>query len=421
MDARTIIHLNVADFAVAVERVLDARLRDRPVVIAPEGANRAAVFDMSDEAFAHGIRKGMALARARRLCRDTVVIAPHADRYEQAMRDLLARALPYSPLIEMTDSNGHIFMDATGTRRLFGPAYDVAWRIRKTVRKELGLDPIWSVAHNKLLAKVATRVVKPAGEYILEEGQEQAFLAPLPVELVPGLDDGDLVRLREFRLDRVGQVLAWSLPQLEVVFAERGHFLYESVRGIDASPVLPVGAERPTITADHDFGNDSNDVETLHAALFSLIEKSGRNLRQRRLAAQRLGIVLDYSDGVRVARQGSLAPADANDRRLFELAQGVLGRAWTRRVRIRHLRLCLDRLTFPPAQLDLFADRSQLSRVGHGPALLAGPHRGKEWKPFEGFHNNQRDDRLMQSLDAIRDKFGVAAVGYGRPEYFFHN
>ena len=387
MEARTIIHLNVADFAVAVERVLDARLRERPVVIAPEGANRAAVFDMSDEAFQHGIRKGMALARARRLCRDTVVIAPHTDRYEQAMRDLLARALPYSPLIEMTDSNGHLFIDATGTHRLFGPAYDVAWRIRKAVRKELSLDPIWSVAHNKLLAKVATRVVKPAGEYILEEGQEKAFLSPLPVALVPGLDEGDLVRLREFRLDRVGQVLAWSLPQLEVVFASHGQLVYESMRGIDASPVLPVGAERPEVSADHDFGNDSNDVETLHAALFALVEHSGRKLRQRRLATQRLAIVLDYSDGVRVARQGSLAPASANDRRLFELAKVVLDRAWARRVRIRHLRLCLDRLTFPPAQLDLFADRS---------------------------HNNQKDDRLMQSLDEIRGKFGITAVAFGR-------
>jgi DNA polymerase-4 len=62
MNGRAIIHLNVADFAVAVERVLDTRLRERPVVIAPEGATRAAVFDMSDEAFQHGIRKGMALA-----------------------------------------------------------------------------------------------------------------------------------------------------------------------------------------------------------------------------------------------------------------------------------------------------------------------------------------------------------------------
>jgi DNA polymerase-4 len=385
MYGREIIHLNVADFAVAVERVLDARLRERPVIIAPEGALRAAVFDMSDEAFQQGVHKGMALARARRLCRDVVVIPPHADRYEQAMRDLLARALPYSPLIEMTDSNGHLFIDATGTRRLFGPAYDVAWRIRKAVRKELGLDPIWSVAHNKLLAKVATRVVKPIGEYILEEGQEQAFLAPLPVDLMPGLDEDDLVRLREFRLARVGQVLAWTLPQLEVVFVGRGQLVYEAVRGIDGSPVLPVGQERPAIVADHDFGNDSNDVATLHAALFALVEKSGRKLRQRRLAAQRLAIVLDYSDGMRAARQGAIAPAAANDQRLFAAAKVVLDRTWTRRVRIRHLRLCVDRLTFPPAQLDLFEDR-----------------------------NLAADDRLMQSLDAIRGKFGVRAVYYGR-------
>ncbi len=390
MDARAIIHLNVADFAVAVERVLDPRLRGRPVVIAPEGANRATVFDMSDESFQHGIRKGMALARARRLCRDAMVIAPHADRYEQAMRDLLACALPYSPLIEMTDNNGHLFVDATGTHRLFGPAYDVAWRIRKAMRGALGLDPIWSVAANKLLAKVATRVVKPVGEYILEEGQEQAFLAPLPVTLVPGLDEDDLARLREFRLARVGQVLAWTLPQLEVVFPGRGPVVYESVRGIDPSPVLPVGHERPEIALDHDFGNDSNDVATLHAALFSLIEVGGRKLRQRRLAAQRLGIVLDYSDGMRTIRQGALAPAAANDRGLFEAAKRVLDRAWTRRVRIRHLRLCLSRLTFPPAQLDLFEDRRPSKHGSH-----------------------PEDDRLMQSLDAIRGKFGVTAIHFG--------
>jgi DNA polymerase-4 len=183
------------------------------------------------------------------------------------------------------------------------------------------------------------------------------------------------------------------LPQLEVVFAGHGQLVYESVRGVDSSPVLPVGAERPAVTADHDFGNDSNDVATIHAALFALVETSGHKLRQRRLAAQRLGIVLDYSDGMRVARQGGVAPAAANDLRLFETAKLVLDRAWTRRVRIRHLRLYLDRLTFPPAQLDLFEDRAE---------------------PVK------KDDRLMQSLDAIRGKFGVGAVRFGIRDVFLH-
>jgi len=86
---RSIIHLNVADFAVAVERAIDCRLKDRPVIIAPEGAARAAVYDMSEEAYCNGIRKGMALRRAVRLCRDARLLPPHPDRYEHAMRSLL--------------------------------------------------------------------------------------------------------------------------------------------------------------------------------------------------------------------------------------------------------------------------------------------------------------------------------------------
>ena len=74
---RSIIHLNIADFAVAVERAVDGRLRDRPVIIAPEGAARAAVYDMSEEAYRSGIRKGMALRRATRLCKDARILAPH--------------------------------------------------------------------------------------------------------------------------------------------------------------------------------------------------------------------------------------------------------------------------------------------------------------------------------------------------------
>src|SRR5210317_2035018 len=114
---RSIIHLNVADFAVAVERAVDQRLNQHPVIIAPEGAARAAVYDMSNEAYMAGIRKGMALRRAVRLCNDVQILPPHPDRYELAMRDVLKRALPYSPLIETGEDDGHLFMDATGTSR----------------------------------------------------------------------------------------------------------------------------------------------------------------------------------------------------------------------------------------------------------------------------------------------------------------
>ena len=237
---RSIIHLNIADFAVAVERAVDCRLKDRPVIIAPEGAARAAVYDMSEEAYRNGIRKGMALRRAVRLCRDARLLPPHPDRYEHAMRSLLKQTLPYSPLIETGEDDGHLFLDVSGTARLFGPPADVAWRLRRQVKKDLGLDPIWSVAPNKLVAKVATRLVKPDGEYIVGAGEEESLLAPLPISLVPGIERDDLLRLREFNLTRVSQFTALSLEQLQIPFGAHALFLYQTARGIDPSPVLPM-------------------------------------------------------------------------------------------------------------------------------------------------------------------------------------
>jgi len=384
---RSIIHLNVADFAVAVERAVDHRLNERPVIIAPEGAARAAVYDMSNEAYMAGIRKGMALRRAVRLCRDVQILPPHPDRYELAMRAVLKRALPYSPLIETGEDDGHLFMDATGTSRLFGPPGDVAWRLRKQIKTDLGLDPIWSVAPNKLVAKVATRLVKPDGEYIVAAGEEEALLAPLPVSLVPGIEHPDQLRLREFNLTHAFQVATLSLAQLEIPFATRALLLYEAVRGIDPSPVLPLGQKPQKAIADHEFGNDTNNAHTLEAVLYGLVEQVGSRLRRRRRAARRIAIILDYSDGMRRARQVAARPATANDLTLFELARRTLQLAWVRRVRIRHMRLVCDRLIFPPAQLELFAADQK---------------------------TNQKRSGLITAIDAIRHRYGHQAVRLGR-------
>ena len=169
---RSVIHLNVADFAVAVERAVDRRLQRRPLVIAPEGAVRAVVYDMSEEAYQAGVRKGMALGRARRLCPTAAILPPHPARYVQAMQTLVRQARPYSPLVEPGIGDGHLFVDVTGTGRLFGPPADVAWRLRRQAREALGLAPVWSVAANKLVAKVATRLVKPGGECVVAPGNE---------------------------------------------------------------------------------------------------------------------------------------------------------------------------------------------------------------------------------------------------------
>jgi len=384
---RSIIHLNVADFAVAVERAVDIRLRNRPLIIAPQGAARAAVYDMSEEAYQAGVRKGMALRRAQRYCREAEVLPPHPDRYERAMKVFLKHTLPYSPLVEAEEGNGHVFVDLTGTGKLFGPPPDVAWRIRKAVKSDLGFYPIWSVAPNKLVAKVATRLVKPTGEYIVEAGEEDAFLRPLAIYLLPGLEREDLLRFREFHISLVGQAARWTVGQLEVIFGKRGRDLYRAVRGVDLSPVLPAGRKPPILVKDHEFGDDTNDVQLIEAALYLLVEQVGRELRERRQAARRIGISLDYSDGVRVTRQKSSKAGTANDFKLFALARTALELALTRRVRLRHLRLACDRLIYPPAQQELF---------------------------FLDEQEIQTSENLVIALDQIRNRFGRSTIRMGR-------
>jgi DNA polymerase-4 len=303
------------------------------------------------------------------------------------MVQLLKCALPYSPLIEKSDHDGHLFIDVTGTGRLFGPPPDIAWRIRKVMRANMDLNPIWSVAPNKLVAKVATRMVKPMGEYIVGAGEEACFMKPLPIHLVPGIEREDLKCFREFNLTRTGHVANLSMKQLYVMFGNRSHSLYNTVRGIDPSPVLPVGQEHPVVSVDHTFGNDTNTVTSVEGVLYRLVEKAGIDLRKRRLAARRIRIILDYSDGKRMIRQTTVDPATANDFRLFAVAKTALEGAWKRRVRIRHLRLICNRLTYPPAQMALFNEHEQEKR---------------------------KTDNLISVLDSIRRRYGFDAVRTGR-------
>ena len=228
---RAIIHFNVADFAVAVERVADCALRKKPVIIAPFQAARALVYDMSEEAFQCGVHKGMALRQATRLCRGASVLLPRPDVYRRAMQAFLGQVREYSPLLEHGIIDGHLFVDVTGTHRLFGPAPDIGWRVRRRARNDLGINPIWTLAANKLVAKVASRLVKPVGEYIVAAGEEEDFLAPLPLHLLPGLSPEEIRRLREFNLASIGQLAALNRQQLLVPFGDRSGFLYEASHG----------------------------------------------------------------------------------------------------------------------------------------------------------------------------------------------
>ncbi|MBM9613535.1 hypothetical protein JWJ90_04460 [Desulfobulbus rhabdoformis] len=384
---RRIIHLNIADFSVAVERVMDSRLRTRPLIIAQPSA-RSLVYDMSDEAYGAGVRKGMALSLARKRCPTAHILPPRLEKYRKAMDACLQQVQPYTPLVERSSDTGHFYLDVSGVGRLFGPPQDIGLRLRRSMQKSLGLDPIWSVAPNKLLAKVASRLVKPRGEYILQEAGT-SFLAPLALRILPGVSQRDQLRLAHVNIWQVGQATALSVHELSLLLGQQAHSLYRILRGIDTSPVLPGASRQQRNTWYHHFSPDSNRETVIRAALLQLVTQAGRTLRSRGLGCRQVGITVQYTDGVLVSRQGSVSQPLDEEKELQHLAATVLYRAWRRRVRLRCLSFTVGKLQHPVQQLSLLA---------HAPQSLAV---------------RERDRSLSRALDAIHFRCGTDKIMRG--------
>ncbi len=392
---RSIIHLNIADFAATVETNDAPCLKGHPIIIAPTGAPRAVVYDMSEQAYREGVRKGMPLARARRINKKMKLISPRFNRYNQVMQAIFKQSLAYTPAIEIGGWDGHMFLDVTGTNRLFGPPADLAFRLKRQMKKSFGLNPIWSLATNKLVAKVATRLVKPAGEYIVAPGEESAFLEPLPITLLPGLSRAELIRLKRFNLYYISQLLPMTLEQLQIPFDSRAVHIHHLIRGIDPTPVTRT-LEKDTpekgapvkdtpIQADHEFSEDTNDAQQLKKATYLLVEALCFSLRQRQRSGSLLSLTISYSDGRRQTAGSNLIPPTANELTMFKNAILLLFKAWTRRIRIRHIRLICKRTVRPDPQSTLFSESTKADS----------------------------QEKVFKAMDKIRKKFGTHSVKTG--------
>lgn len=384
---RAVLHFNVADFAVAVERVTDSSLRERPLIIAPLQAARAVVYDMSEEAYGEGVRKGMPLRQATRICRGAELLAPRVSLYQKAMQAFLKKLQGYSPLIECGQADGHFFVDVTGTHRLYGPAPDVGWRVRRHVRTSLGINPIWTLATSKLVSKVASRLVKPLGEYIVTAGEEAIFLAPLPIQLLPGLSGKELRKLQEFRLTTIGALAKLNRHQLMVPFGSRGDYLHAASRGVDDSRVCKPATGTEVIDYEHCFAEDTNDQRQLEGVVATLASRAGFQLRAQLQVTRRVGIWLKYSDSGYVVRQATCRVGTSGDVLLHKLALTALQRAWMRRTRIRSCRLVCDRLQRQSPQLSLFPEPE---------------------------NRQLRHKKVTGAMDTLRRRFGHGVIGVGR-------
>jgi DNA polymerase-4 len=297
----------------------------------------------------------MPLAHAVRLVRDAAILPPNEPLYRRVARALCDLLDGFSPLVEPA-ACGRVFLDLSGTHRLFGPAQDLAARIERDVRARLRLPSTVALASNKLVSRVAARLLPPASLCDVFPGSEQTFLAPLPAGWLPDLEPPTRRALADLNLARVGEVGGLTLPQLALACGPAAPRLYRQARGVDESPVRPP-QRLPVVVVDDTLAEDSNDEALVAAALRALAERTGRILRRRGRAAAELRLRLRYSDGVETARTRRLQRPLYDDLSIWEEVCRLLDQTWKRRLRLRYLELSAGDLASPPETRDLFGPR----------------------------------------------------------------
>lgn len=388
---RHIVCLHIPSFGIALARAGDASLRNRPVAMAPVHTPRALIREISHEASEAGIQPGMAVDVACRVCPALRIIPPDSSRLRAAHRELQRRILPVAPTWESIRP-GSLFLDLTGTARLFGPPIDTAVRIGRELTQQQGWPSAIGLAASKLVSQLAAATLeRPPHVLSIHPGSEQPFLAPLPTTLLPGLQQiqASLVsrRLEDLNLRTLGSIAAVPLPHLKSVFGTAAGLLHDWALGIDSSPVRPPMAQ-PAIEQTIQVDPDEVDDQRLLGRLYTALERLCATLRQQRRVCRRLQLTVRYSDHhEHVARhllpRGTYWEAD-----LQPVLVRLFFRCFRRRVRLRRLTLQVDRLEPPAEQLSLFDESA----------------------PFE----EPASHRLAFALDAIRQKFGEQAVSWGR-------
>ncbi len=380
---RQVLHLNVANFMAAVEALRDPTLRGEPFIIAPPHNRRAVIIDVSEAAFREGLRRGMPLAPLGNRLRGMRLLEPDYPCYHRAESHLYKMALSLAPRVERLDG-GNLFCDITGTTRLFGAAADHALRIRREISATLGFHPVTGLASNRLVSKVATRVVKPEGFVTVPWGDEEGFLCHQEISLLPGIGEKLSERLHVLGVEELGELACLPDEALAAALGKRGPRLRDAARGIDFTPVNTASEAERRIREEVLLESDTNERHELAAHLFGLAEETGCRLRREGMTAGRVDVSLTYTDGIRTAGGTRLASPSWCDRDFFDAATDIMVRIRQRRVRVRRLSLSLGDLRGGSLQLDLFTPPERLRR-----------------------------ESLQQAIDAIRNRYGSGAIRAG--------
>ncbi len=390
--AATILHADLDAFYASVEQLLNSSLRGKPVAV-----GGGVVLAASYEAKAFGVASGMSGFRARQLCPHLIFVGGHFGDYQRLGDAVIAVLNDFTPLVERI-SIDEAFADVAGCTHLFGSPADIARTIRRRVRSELGLPISIGVARTKHLAKIASQVAKPDGLVVVDPGTELAFLHDLPVELMWGVGPVTKDRLAAIGVRTIGQLAntpGWSLePLLGPAASEK---LTALAWNRDPRQIRAQRRAR-SAGAQSALGRKPADERVIVPTMRHLADRVASRLRGKSRPGRTVSVRVRFADLRSITRSTTLDAPIASTVTLAEIAEELVHKALAHHPDEKIISL----LAISVSQLEKRVDL-QLEL----PLALGDDRRRPGSK--QGVARWLAD----RAVDAIRDRFGWEAVGYG--------
>jgi DNA polymerase IV len=359
------LHIDMDAFYASVEQVLDPSLIGKAVIVGGR-SGRGVVTSASYEARKFGVRSAMPGFQARRLCPHGIFLRNRRRAYVDFSRRVFAILKQYSPEVHALSIDEGL-INLSGTDRLFGPPLKTADTIIRRIENEIGLPSSAGLSSHRVIAKIAATLAKPRGLIYVPAGSERDFIAPLAVEMIPGVGPKTRTGLDQKGIKTVGDLLNRGLAS----------------RYLDLNGDI----ERPH-RHDHSIGNETTlerpvkEVVEMEKVLWELVEEVGARLRREELYARCLTVKIRYSNFQTITRSRTLFTPTCFDREIFEAVSGLL------RENIASGR---------PVRL-LGVSASALQQSG--------------WQePLFNVERRKSLERLYKGIDGLRRKYGDESIG----------
>lgn len=377
---RKILHSDANAFYASVECVLNPELQGKAMAVCGAQEERhGIVLAKSELAKRAGVKTGMTNWQAKRLCPELIVVPPRHDIYAKFSASLHEIYLRYTDYVEPFGLD-ECWLDVTRSRR---ESYAIAEEIRETVKRELGLTVSIGVSFNKVFAKLGSDVKKPDAVTAITRENFQEIVWRLPCSDMLFCGRATTEKLRKLGVRTVGELARYPKEPLLKIFGKNGGKLWQYANGLDNDPVARFDGAEQAKSVGHGVTcvADLVTLEEAETVIVSLTQEIGQKLRRLRLRARGIQVTVRDKDLAFESWQTQLQTPTQSAAVLAAAGTALLGQRYGWKKPVRAVTVSAIRLESvdAPDQLSLF-------------------------------QTDDKRERVENTLDAIRQKFGGSAI-----------